>query len=126
MQVFQKNGTFVKEAFYAPATLGDGATWDVAFSRDAAQKYMYIADGKNMRVYIVDRLSLQLLTSIGTGGRYPGQFHAVHSLASDSQGNLYATETYEGRRIQKFVYRGLAPVTRLHQGQVPPVGSGGN
>jgi 6-phosphogluconolactonase (cycloisomerase 2 family) len=122
IQVFQKNGTFVKEAFYAPKTLGDGATWDVAFSRDAAQKFMYIADGKNMRMYIVDRQSLQLLTSFGTGGRQPGQWHAVHSVASDSQGNLYTTETYEGRRVQKFVYRGLGPVTRLHQGVVWPTG----
>jgi DNA-binding beta-propeller fold protein YncE len=122
IQVFQKNGTFVKEAFFSRATLGDGSTWDVAFSRDPQQKYMYIADGKNMRVYIVDRQSLQLLTSFGTGGRQPGQFFAVHSMATDSQGNLYTTETYEGRRIQKFVYKGLAPVTRVHQGVVWPTG----
>jgi hypothetical protein len=116
IQVFRKDGTYVKEAFYSRATLGDGSTWDVAFSRDPEQKYMYIADGKNMRVNIVDRQSLQLLTSFGSGGRYPGQFFAVHSIATDSQGNIYTTETYEGRRLQKFVYKGLAPVTRVHQG----------
>jgi DNA-binding beta-propeller fold protein YncE len=110
----------VKEAFFSRATLGDGSTWDVAFSRDPAQKYMYIADGTNMRVYIVDRQSLQLLTTFGTGGRQPGQFFAVPSMATDPQGNLYTTETYEGRRIQKFVYKGLAPVTRVHQGVVWP------
>ena len=116
IQVFRKDGTYVKEAFYSRATLGDGSTWDVAFSRDPEQKYMYIADGKNMRINIVDRQSLQLLTSFGSGGRYPGQFFAVHSLVTDSQGNIYTTETYEGRRVQKFVYKGLAPVTRVHQG----------
>lgn len=116
IQVFRKDGTFVKEEFYSRATLGDGSTWDVAFSQDPEQKYMYIADGKNMRVYIVDRQSLQLLTSFGSGGRYPGQFFAVHSLVTDSKGNIYTTETYEGRRLQKFVYKGLGPVTRTHQG----------
>jgi DNA-binding beta-propeller fold protein YncE len=122
IQVFRTDGTFVKEQYYAPTTLGDGAIWDIAFSRDPQQKYMFVADGKNMRVYIIDRQSLQMLTSFGTGGRYPGQFFAVHSIASDSQGNLYTTETYEGRRIQKFIYKGMAPVTRLHQGTVWPTG----
>jgi hypothetical protein len=56
------------------------------------------------------------LTSFGDGGRQPGQFFAVHSIASDSRGNLYTTETYEGKRIQKFVYKGLAPVTKMDQG----------
>jgi hypothetical protein len=116
IQVFRKDGTYVKEAFYFPRTGGDGSVWDVAFSRDAMQRYMYIADGKNMRVMVVDRPSLELLTTFGTGGRQPGAFMAVHSIATDSRGNIFTTETYEGRRVQKFVYRGLAPVTRMHQG----------
>ena len=36
MQVFTKEGKFVKEVFVAPDSLGDGSTWDVAFSKDAA------------------------------------------------------------------------------------------
>ena len=44
------------------------------------------------------------LTSFGDGGRQRGQFFAVHSIATDSKGNLFTTETY-GRRLQKFVYR---------------------
>jgi hypothetical protein len=42
----------------------------------------------------------------------------VHSIATDSKGNIYTTETYEGKRVQKFVYRGLAPVAAKDQG--PP------
>ena len=125
LQVFRKDGTYVKEAFYAPATLGDGSTWDVSFSRDAAQKYMYLADGKNDRVWVIDRLTLAPLTTFGAGGRYPGQFQAVHSIVTDSQGNIYTTETYEGRRVQKFLYKGMARVTRMHQG-APWPGLGGN
>jgi hypothetical protein len=106
IQVFQKDGTFVDEVQIAPRTLGDGAIWDISFSRDPGQTYMYVADGKNMKVYIMDRLSLEVLTSFGDGGRQPGLFFAVHSIVTDSQGNIYTTETYEGKRVQKFLYRG--------------------
>jgi len=120
IQVFRKDGRFVKEQFIAKRTLGDGSVWDIAFSKDPQQKYLYLADGKNERVYVLDRESLQILTSFGDGGRQPGQFFAVHSIATDSKGNVYTTETYEGRRLQKFVYKGLAPVTKLDQGTVWP------
>ena len=116
IQVFRKDGTFVDEVRIAPRTLGDGSTWDIAFSRDPEQRYMYVADGKNMKVYVMDRLSLEVLTSFGDGGRQPGLFFAVHSIATDSQGNIYTTETYEGKRVQKFVYKGLGPVTAMNQG----------
>jgi DNA-binding beta-propeller fold protein YncE len=120
LQVFKADGTFVKEMFVARDTLGDGSTWDVAFSKDPQQKYLFLADGKNEKVYIIQRDTMQILTSFGDGGRQPGQFFAVHSIAADSKGNLYTTETYEGRRLQKFVYRGLAAVTKLDQGTVWP------
>ena len=122
IQVFQKNGKFVKEVRIVPATRGDGSVWDIAFSKDAAQKYMYLADGKNERVYVMDRLSLEILTSFGDGGRQPGQFFAVHSLATDSKGNIYTTETYEGKRLQKFRYMGVGSVKRGNQGVVWPTG----
>ena len=116
IQVFRKDGTFVDEVRIAPRTLGDGSTWDIAFSRDPEQRYMYVADGKNMKVYVMDRLNLEVLTSFGDGGRQPGLFFAVHSIATDSEGNIYTTETYEGKRVQKFVYKGLGPVTAMNQG----------
>lgn len=122
IQVFRHDGTFVKEQRIAPNTLGDGSVWDIAFSPDPEQRFMYVADGKNMKVYILDRQSLELLTSFGDGGRQPGQFFGVHSIATDSKGNLYTTETYEGKRVQKFVNKGLAPVTARDQGVVWPSG----
>ncbi len=103
IQVFQKDGTFVKETFIAKKTLGDGSVWDIAFSRDPQQRYLYLADGKNEKVYILERSTLRILTSFGDGGRQPGQFFGVHSIATDSKGNIYTTETYEGKRLQKFV-----------------------
>ena len=120
IQVFRKDGSFVKEQRIAPGTLGDGSVWDIAFSRDPQQKFIYLADGKNEKVYVMDRQSLEILTSFGDGGRQPGQFFAVHSIATDSKGNIYTTETYEGKRVQKFVYRGLKRVTAKNQGVVWP------
>lgn len=116
IQVFQKDGTYVDEIQLAPRTLGDGSTWDIAFSRDPEQTYMYVADGKNMKVYVMDRRSLEVLTTFGDGGRQPGLFFAVHSIATDSEGNIYTTETYEGKRVQKFLFRGIGPIRTENQG----------
>ncbi|MEX2465486.1 MAG: hypothetical protein WD995_01165 [Gemmatimonadota bacterium] len=116
IQVFRKDGTFVDEVQLAPRTLGDGSIWDISFSKDPDQTYMYVADGKNMKVYVMDRLSLEVLTTFGDGGRQPGLFFAVHSIATDSQGNIYTTETYEGKRVQKFLYRGIGPIPAEDQG----------
>jgi DNA-binding beta-propeller fold protein YncE len=120
IQVFQKDGKFVKEMQVLKNTLGDGSVWDIAFSKDAAQKYLYLADGANEKIHVFDRQSLTELTSFGDGGRQPGQFYAVHSIATDSKGNIYTTETYRGQRLQKFVYKGLGPVTKANQGTVWP------
>ncbi|MEZ5289078.1 MAG: hypothetical protein R2712_30600 [Vicinamibacterales bacterium] len=90
-------------------------------SRRTRSSYLFVADGINDRA-ILQRDTLELLTSFGDGGRQPGQFYGVHSIAIDSQGNLYTTETWEGKRIQKFVNKGLAQVTTLHQGTVWPSG----
>lgn len=120
IQVFRRDGTFVTEKFIAPETLGDGSVWDIAFSHDPEQQFIYLADGKNMKIYVIDRQSLEVLTTFGDGGRQPGQFYGVHSITVDSQGNIYTTETYEGKRVQKFVYQGMGTVTIMDQGVVWP------
>jgi DNA-binding beta-propeller fold protein YncE len=123
LQVFTPEGKFVKEQWYEKNTLNAGSVWDIAFSKDAQQKYIFMADGVNEKVKIIDRQTLEELTTFGDGGRYPGQFYGVHSIAIDSKGNLYTTETYEGKRIQRFLYKGMAPVTKMNQGVVWPARS---
>jgi len=120
IQIFKPDGTFVKEVFVAKETLGDGSAFDIAFSRDPGQKYLYLADGSNMKIHIFERATMQELTTFGDGGRQPGEFYAVHSIDTDSKGNLFTTETYRGQRVQKFRYKGLAPVTKKDQGVVWP------
>jgi len=119
IQVFQRDGKFVKEGFIAKQTKGAGSVWDVAFSRDPQQKYIYLADGGNHNIHILLRDTLEELTTIGSGGKLPGQFYGTHNLATDTHGNLYVAETYAGR-IQKFLYKGLGPVVKKDQGVLWP------
>ena len=117
IQVFQKNGTFVKEMVIAKETKGAvttigqapgvvlnsaGSVWDVAFSSDAAQRYLFVADGHNNRIRILNRTSLAEVGQIGDGGRQPGRFLAPAAVAVDSRGNLYTGEVHHAKRVQKF------------------------
>ena len=120
VQVFRKDGTFVREAFFDKNTLRSGSVWDMTFSRDPQQTFIYMANGVDEKVSIVLRSTLEVLTSFGDGGRQPGQFFGVHNLDTDSQGNLYTTETYTGARVQRFRYKGLGPVTTAAQGVLWP------
>ncbi|HEY5084844.1 MAG TPA: hypothetical protein VII48_10000, partial [Rhizomicrobium sp.] len=112
MQVFTPEGKFVKEMYYQTDTLTDGSVWDIAFSKDPQQKYIFMADGVAEHVVIIDRQTLTPIYTFGDGGNSAGEFHGVHSIAIDSKGNLFTTETYGGRRIQKFLYKGMGPVTQ--------------
>jgi hypothetical protein len=92
----------------------------MTFSRDPQQTYIYMANGVNEKIHIVLRSTLEVITSFGDGGRQPGQFFGVHNLATDSKGNLYATETYNGARVQRFFYKGVSSVTKADQGVLWP------
>jgi hypothetical protein len=116
LQVFKTDGTFVSETMLETNTKGDGSVWEIAFSRDPQEKYMYVADGANHKIHVFDRLAMKEIYSFGSGGRQPGEWYALHSIATDSKGNIYTTETYRGQRVQKFTYKGLAAVTAPHEG----------
>jgi DNA-binding beta-propeller fold protein YncE len=120
VQVFRKDGTFVKEAFFDRNTLRSGSVWDMTFSRDPQQAYIYMANGVNEQVHIVQRSTLEVLATFGGGGRQPGQFFGVHNLDTDSKGNLYTTETYTGARVQRFAFKGVGPVASANQGVLWP------
>ena len=107
IQVFQKDGTFVEETWIETNTLGAGSVWDLTFSPDPGQTFIYVADGMNERVHVLRREGLEYIYNFGDGGRYPGQFFGTHSIVTDSQGNIFTTETYEGKRVQKHLYRGM-------------------
>jgi hypothetical protein len=122
VQIFTKEGKFVKEVFVAKDTRADGSVWDIAFSKDAQQRFLYMADGVNEHVRVFDRQSMEELYNFGYGGRQPGMFLGVHSIAVDSKGNIYTTETYTGKRLQKFNNKGIGAVPKS---SVPPWPTGG-
>jgi hypothetical protein len=120
IQVFRKDGTFVKEVFIDKKTYRSGSVWDMTFSRDPQQTYIYQANGVDEKINILLRSTLEVLTSFGDGGRQPGQFFGVHNLMTDSKGNLYTAETYTGARVQRFLFKGVRPVTKAEQGVAWP------
>lgn len=106
VQVFNLNGTFVKEVFIARRTVqGPGTAFDVTLSHEPDQRYLYVADGTNAHIMILDRQTLQILGQVGRYGRQSGRFFHLHSITSDSKGNLYTGESL-GMRVQKFVFKG--------------------
>ncbi len=112
VQIFTKEGKFVKEVFVEKNTRADGSVWDIAFSKDPKQQFLYMADGVNEHVRVFDRASMTELYNFGYGGRQPGMFLGVHSIATDSKGNIYTTETYTGKRLQKFAFKGLGAIPK--------------
>ena len=112
IQVFTIDGDYATQGFINRQ--GDSASTaaGLAFSPDAQQQFMYVADQGNSHIHIVDRQTLEVLDSFGTNGENPGEFQALHHIASDSHGNLYTAEAQRGRRVQKFELTGAAPVPR--------------
>jgi DNA-binding beta-propeller fold protein YncE len=107
IQVFDKMGTFKRNIWVRTGTpeLPDarGTAWWVAFSRDPRQQYLYLMNGRNETVHVLDHESGKILNTFGRPGHQAGQFTHGHTLALDSRGNLYVAETNWGRRVQRFV-----------------------
>jgi len=103
IQVFTKEGKFVKEFLVAPQTFGWGSVWGVKLSRDSGQKYIYVADAYNGKVRILNREDGKEVGSFGHKGTQAGQFNGLESVAVDSRGNVYTAEVAPNRRVQRFV-----------------------
>jgi len=103
IQVFRKNGEFVRQIVLEPKTLGSGSTWDLIPTEDPGQRYLLVADGSNNEVHIIVRESGERIGSFGRSGRNAGDFHWVHNIAIDTQGSVYTSEVDSGKRAQRFV-----------------------
>jgi len=102
VQTFRKDGTFVSEHVYEAGTLGTGSVYELVFSPDREQKFVYMADGANGEVRILDHRTMAVVGRFGRTGRQAGQFTSLHNIAVDHQGNLFTAEVTTGERIQKF------------------------
>ena len=116
IQIFKKDGTFVREAFITadgspPHATGLGTAMAVAFSPDPEQKYLYYLDAPDKKVLILRRSDMKVLGSFGGGGRNAGQFITPHAISVDSKGNIYVGGTVTDDRIQKFNFTGMQTVS---------------
>lgn len=102
IQVFEKNGQFIRQIEFETETRGSGSAWDL-IPADSAQKYILVADGTNNEVAVLSKETGKKLGSFGHAGRNAGNFHWIHNIAVDSEGNVYTSEVDTGKRIQKFV-----------------------
>jgi len=106
VQVFDQRGTFVAEKIVAPETRASGSAFVPVLSPDPDQRWLYLADGTNHKVWIMRRADLEIVGEFGHGGRQVGQFIRPHGMSVDAQGNLYVGEASTGRRVQKFTLGG--------------------
>jgi hypothetical protein len=111
IQVFKKDGTFVKEVFVEPRDGGMGTAFAIAFSPDPEQRFLYLGDASDKKIWILNRSDLSILGAFGTPGREGGRFLAIHAMATDSKGNLYVGETIDNNRVQRFIFKGMRAVT---------------
>ncbi len=106
IQVFRKDGTYVREFVIEKKTRANGSVWDLEFFPNADQSFLLNADGANNEVRIVERETGKVVGAFGRSGRNAGEFHWVHNLAIDSKGNIFTTEVDTGKRAQKFLLQG--------------------
>jgi streptogramin lyase len=108
IQVFKVDGTYVAEKFVEPHAMS-GTAFGIALSPPPAEQYLYMPDGRNEKVWILERKTLDILGSFGCPGHAGGCMTTPHSIAVDSKGNIYIGETWEGKRVQRYLYKGLRP-----------------
>jgi DNA-binding beta-propeller fold protein YncE len=111
IQTFTLDGTFLKEGFVKRESDGTGSAFGVGLSADPQQRFLYVADGSNERIAILDRKTLEEIGQIGRAGRKAGEFFHLHSLGVDPKGNIVTGES-QGYRVQKFIYKGLSTASR--------------
>ena len=115
VQVFTLEGKYITQKFIdrwceAPHC-GNGQTVaSTAFSHDPEQRFLYVASRSPARIWVLDRKTLETLDSFGRPGVSPGEFYVLHHMNVDAQGNLYVTEVQDGKRAQKFVFKGMTTI----------------
>src|SRR5262245_32694032 len=128
VQVFTPEGKYQTQVFINRAGPSNGSEAGIAFSPDAAQRFMYLADYGNSHVVVMDRKDLKILFQFGMRSAEPGQFQGPHHVAVDSKGNLFVAEVSPGNRVQRFIYKGLSttrPSTALTPEQLSSGQAGG-
>jgi DNA-binding beta-propeller fold protein YncE len=117
IQVLRKDGTYVTEVLVAKRTLLLGAASGFALSTDPQQRFLYMIDGANHHVWILERQTLKIVARFGQQGLWGGFLNVPHAIAVDSRGNIYVGENFDARRFQRFLFKGLGTPK---PGTIPP------
>ena len=109
LQVFTLDGKFIKEVFISRNTLqNEGTVHAFAVSPDKAQRFLYVVDGSNKAIRVLNRETLEVISSIGGhAGHNAREFFHAHSFAADSKGNLFIGEVNNGQRYYKYTFKGM-------------------
>jgi hypothetical protein len=111
VQVFTVDGKYVGQVFVNPTAKAFRTASGLAFSPDAQQQFIYVADYENGMLHIVDRKALKPVGSFGKWGEKPGEFSGLHTVAVDSKGNMWTAETQPkpvGSRVQRLLFKGIS------------------
>lgn len=103
IQVFTKQGKYLKEFILAPDTAEGGSTGGIAFSHDKGQRFLFISDITNNHVWFLNREDGKVMGQMGSMGQNGGQFFGLHMITTDSKGNIYTAEVFNGERVQRFL-----------------------
>jgi len=109
IEVFDKQGNFKrnirvesKTAHRANSENTVGTAGAIAFSPDPAQKFLYVANGSDNVIHILDRASGKVLGKFGRPGNQPGDLTDPHSIAVNSKGDMIVGEVPYGGKLQMW------------------------
>ena len=63
---------------------------------------MFVADGHNDVIWIVERQNGKTVGHLGGHGRLAGQLFFPNAVGTDTRGNVFTGEVRNSKRIQKF------------------------
>jgi len=109
VEVFDKMGNFkrniivkTKTAHRTNSENAVGTAGSIGFSPDPGQKFMYVANGSDNVVHILDRTAGEVLSKFGRPGNQSGDLTDPHSIAVNSKGDIIIGEVPYGGKVQMW------------------------
>ena len=104
IQAFTRSGKFLSQIFIDRNLRSATTASGIAFSDDAEQRYMFVADFGNEVIVVVDRRGMSVIGRIGTGAGNGPALTTPHLIASDGGGHLFVSEV-AARRVRRLTIK---------------------
>jgi hypothetical protein len=83
----------------------EGTVHHFVLSPDKEQRFLYVLDGSNKAIRVLNRQTLEIVSNIGGhAGHNAREFFHAHGFAVDSKGNLFIGEVNNGQRYYKYSF----------------------